>query len=239
MCWSRAPSRRPPTATRTIPYRRSHEPGAVLGAMALVVAKPRPVTVKAIDQVETLFVPRSAFMKLANQYPDLAARAASRIRRDSRGISAPSKSWGRRWDLRRAERSRIQKWAMTGTWSDGLALQPRAGLMISAPVEWAAMSAVDQMWSRRRPWSDGSQSWRAIAPPGVELLVVRDVLAHQIDPAVIAAEQRVERLGLDRRVADDVEQLLVAPDVVLVRGDVEIAADQLAVGGNAARRTRS
>ena len=62
-----------------------HTEGAVLGAMALVVAKPRPVTVKAIDAVETLFVPRSAFMKLAQQYPDLAARAAARIRRDLSG----------------------------------------------------------------------------------------------------------------------------------------------------------
>lgn len=62
-----------------------HNEGAVLGAMALVVAKPRPVTVKAIDAVETLFVPRSAFMKLANQSPDLAARAAARIRRDLTG----------------------------------------------------------------------------------------------------------------------------------------------------------
>lgn len=54
--------------------------GALLGAMALVVAKPRPVTVKAVDNVETLFVPRTAFMKLANQEPALAARAADRIR---------------------------------------------------------------------------------------------------------------------------------------------------------------
>lgn len=54
--------------------------GAVLGAMSLIVAKPRPVTVKAVDQVETLFVPRAAFMKLCNQSPDLAARAAERIR---------------------------------------------------------------------------------------------------------------------------------------------------------------
>jgi CRP-like cAMP-binding protein len=54
--------------------------GALLGAMSLVVAKPRPVTVKAVDNVETLFVPRSAFMKLANQAPDLAKRAAERIR---------------------------------------------------------------------------------------------------------------------------------------------------------------
>jgi CRP-like cAMP-binding protein len=54
--------------------------GALLGAMSLVVAKPRPVTVKAVDNVETLFVPRSAFMKLANQAPDMAKRAAERIR---------------------------------------------------------------------------------------------------------------------------------------------------------------
>ena len=59
--------------------------GAVLGAMSLVVAKPRPVTVKAVDNVETLFVPRSAFMKLANQAPDLAQRAADRIRRELTG----------------------------------------------------------------------------------------------------------------------------------------------------------
>lgn len=62
-----------------------HESGSVLGAMALVVAKSRPVTLKAIDSVETLFVPRAAFMKLAQQNPDLAARAADRIRRDLSG----------------------------------------------------------------------------------------------------------------------------------------------------------
>ena len=59
--------------------------GALLGAMSLVVAKPRPVTVKAIDNVETLFVPRSAFMKLANQTPDLAAKVADRIRQELTG----------------------------------------------------------------------------------------------------------------------------------------------------------
>ena len=59
--------------------------GATLGAMSLVVAKPRPVTVKAVDNVETLFVPRSAFIKLCNQAPDLAARAAERIRRELSG----------------------------------------------------------------------------------------------------------------------------------------------------------
>ncbi len=60
-------------------------PGAVLGIMSLMVAKPRPVTVKAVDSVETLFVPRSAFMKLCQQTPALAARAAERIRKDLAG----------------------------------------------------------------------------------------------------------------------------------------------------------
>jgi CRP-like cAMP-binding protein len=62
-----------------------HEQGALLGAMSLVVARPRPVTVKAVDTVETLFVPRTAFLKLANQYPALAARAAERIRAELLG----------------------------------------------------------------------------------------------------------------------------------------------------------
>ena len=50
--------------------------------MSLIIAKPRPVTVKAVDAVEMLFVPRSAFMKLCQQAPDLAGRAAERIRKE-------------------------------------------------------------------------------------------------------------------------------------------------------------
>jgi CRP-like cAMP-binding protein len=58
------------------------QPGAVISAVSLVVERPRRVTVRAIGIVETLLVPRHAFMKLATQSPDLAARAAGRIRRD-------------------------------------------------------------------------------------------------------------------------------------------------------------
>ena len=66
--------------------------GTVLGAMSLVVAKPRPVTIKAVDNVETLFVPRTAFLKLANQAPELARRAAERIRGELMGyLSAVEK----------------------------------------------------------------------------------------------------------------------------------------------------
>ena len=56
--------------------------GAVISVVSLVLGRPRHVTVRAISIVETLLIPRSAFMKLANQSPALAARAATRIRRD-------------------------------------------------------------------------------------------------------------------------------------------------------------
>lgn len=68
------------------PPRTVSESGVVLAAMSLFVAKPRPVAVKAVDSVETLFVPRSAFMKLAKQFPDMAQRAAQRIEQDVRGF---------------------------------------------------------------------------------------------------------------------------------------------------------
>jgi CRP-like cAMP-binding protein len=61
------------------------QPGALFGAVSLVIGKPRPITIKAVDQVETLLIPRSAFMKLCNQFPDLAARTAERIRSDLSG----------------------------------------------------------------------------------------------------------------------------------------------------------
>ena len=63
------------------PYAVEHV-GAVISAMALILSKPRPLTVVAETGVETLFVPRNAFMKLAKQSPDLARRAAERIQRD-------------------------------------------------------------------------------------------------------------------------------------------------------------
>ena len=58
------------------------QPGAVLSTLSLVIGRPRDVTVSAISIVETLLVPRTAFLKLANQSPDLALRAAGRIRQE-------------------------------------------------------------------------------------------------------------------------------------------------------------
>ena len=66
------------------PYAIS-EPGSVVSAMALILGKPRPVTITAVTDSRALFVPRSAFLKLANQAPDLAKRAADRIRTDLMG----------------------------------------------------------------------------------------------------------------------------------------------------------
>ncbi len=62
------------------------QPGAVIDTMALMVGKPRHVTVTAVTSVETLLVPRSSFLKLASQSPEFAQRAADRIRRDLVGF---------------------------------------------------------------------------------------------------------------------------------------------------------
>jgi CRP-like cAMP-binding protein len=62
------------------------ERGAVISTMALIVARPREVTIRAVGAVETLFVPRTAFLKLANQSPGLARHAAAHIRRELVGF---------------------------------------------------------------------------------------------------------------------------------------------------------
>jgi CRP-like cAMP-binding protein len=59
-----------------------NEPGSVISPTALIIDKPRPVTFTAVTECELLFVPRSAFLKLARQNPELARRAAERIQQD-------------------------------------------------------------------------------------------------------------------------------------------------------------
>ncbi|SEQ23373.1 Cyclic nucleotide-binding domain-containing protein [Devosia sp. YR412] len=63
------------------PYAIS-EPGSVVSAMALILSKPRPLTITAVTDCETLFVPRSAFLKLVQQSPELAQRAVARVERE-------------------------------------------------------------------------------------------------------------------------------------------------------------
>ena len=63
------------------PYAIS-EPGSVVSAMALILSKPRPVTISAVTDSETLFIPRHAFLKLVQQSPELAQRAVERVQRD-------------------------------------------------------------------------------------------------------------------------------------------------------------
>lgn len=63
------------------PYLLS-EPGSVVSAMALILPKPRLITITAVTDCQTLFVPRYAFMKLVQQSPELAQRAIARIQAD-------------------------------------------------------------------------------------------------------------------------------------------------------------
>ncbi len=80
----------------------------------------------------------------------------------------------------------------------------------------------------------GAEVLGAIAPPGEQLLRIRDRRAHQVGEA-----QRGVQVGhglhLDRGVADDPRHLAMAPDVELARGHVEVARDQDRVGRVARR----
>ncbi len=58
------------------------QPGAVIGELALIAKHPRRATVKAVTAVELLLVPRVAFSKLIQQYPEIAQKAAAKVRQD-------------------------------------------------------------------------------------------------------------------------------------------------------------
>src|SRR5579863_3249427 len=72
---------------------------------------------------------------------------------------------------------------------------------------------------------------RAVAPPSIELLRFRYELSQRVDP-VSRLLGSGQLLDLDWRVANDREQRLVAPYVVLERRDVEIADQDSALRGN-------
>ena len=65
---------------------------------------------------------------------------------------------------------------------------------------------------------------RTVAPPGEAALGRGHEPAADVDPAVRLL-QPGQRLDLDRRMADDLEQGLVAPHVAFERRDVEVADD--------------
>jgi len=56
------------------------EQGTTFGELALIVNKPRPATVTALQNSELVFVPRSHFKRLIENYPDLATKVADRIK---------------------------------------------------------------------------------------------------------------------------------------------------------------
>ena len=110
----------------------------------------------------------------------------------------------------------------SGTWSDGRVQLRQGSWTMCAHGQRRRRPPVAHIWSSRRPRSFSGPVGRAVAPPGVEPLRRRMEMAAEIDP-VVARLEPGQRLDLDRRVADDVEQLLVAPDVAFERRDVEVA----------------
>ena len=62
---------------------------------------------------------------------------------------------------------------------------------------------------------------RAIAPPRIKFFLPRRELAQSIDPAALA-QYELELVRFYRCMADDLQQGLVAPDIVLIGRDIEI-----------------
>ncbi len=64
-------------------------PGTVMGQLALITRHPRRATIVCVSTAELLLVPRSAFSKLMEQFPDVARRAVELIRNDIGAYVAP------------------------------------------------------------------------------------------------------------------------------------------------------
>lgn len=58
------------------------QPGTVISELALIAEHPRRTSVICETNVELLAVPRSAFGKLMEEFPDIASRAVDLIRND-------------------------------------------------------------------------------------------------------------------------------------------------------------
>jgi len=79
---------------------RLDEPGTVLGELGLVLERPRRSSMKAESDVQGLFVPRSAFVKLMRQYPDMAERAAAHVALELDEFLGTMSAFGQRDGLR-------------------------------------------------------------------------------------------------------------------------------------------
>ena len=112
----------------------------------------------------------------------------------------------------------------SGTWSDGRS-HDRHGSSTRCVRRLRREAGRGPHMVEPPPAIVGGPVLRPIAPPGEQALGRGDEAAAEIDP-VVRRLQPPKRLDLDRRMADDVEQRLVAPHVAFQRRDVEVADDQ-------------
>ena len=213
--------------------------------------RPRP----RVEPSTVMRIPRSLFLKMLEGYPGRRACACAtrswraRARQCDCARDDPASVRGDRSiiepDAGAAALNRVRRQtssvAVTGTWSDGRS-QPRASLRdlrcrrarsrerLRRPRCGRAGGPCRRLPSRAR---DSSTRCRASPAPA------RSMRATSIQPPAFCA--RGELLAFDRRVRDDVQHLLVAPDVVLERRDVEIADQDGALGRApaACRRSRA
>src|ERR1044072_2339216 len=154
--------------------------------------------------------------------PSAARHRRFRPRAAPAGRASPaSRGAARRWrGPRRGDRSKVE---LGDDRHMVRRLEPRA-----APLAYAVRPRLGGDGRARPHMVEPSAAVRgfpvpgAVAPPGEAALRRGDEAAAEIDPAVRRL-QPGERLDLDRRVADDVGPMLVAPNVPLATGGCEIA----------------
>ena len=140
--------------------------------------------------------PRASSCGVASEFPEfgaavfgaLARKLDGAMRRSGRGRASCS----RRRAFRRACGALMQREARHDRHVVGR-LRSSRGLPSGSSIslQAGARPGVDQIWSSRRPRSAASQSFAPVAPPCVELLVGRHVLAHEVHPfaRLLDAEQ--------------------------------------------------
>ena len=237
-------------------------PGAMLGELALIADTTRLTSARAETDTDFLRLNRKLFRRILEEYPELAFMLHERIVDELQAMVQRIESW-RRASGRKAQNAfePVHSDAIGGSISVSTVPMPFHGLfeieagdhrhVVGRPAPSRARRAGPRFRSAARKGLPTTRCGRAggrgrTAPsraPGSSTTCrasgrpgrpVRIRSTHSPCRA-----HRLEAFRLDRRVADHVEQLLVRPDVVLERRDVEIAdQDGGAAAPHSARTAR-
>ena len=197
-------------------------PGALIGELALLTDMVSPATAIAKEPTVLIRISRNLFKKMLEGYPASAKKLhdimAGRLDDWTRELDSVKNSLEKGAISAHLHFNRRRHRHMVGG-PRGAAIilgdrdgRHAVGERVRCPDVVEPAAAVGIAPVVHRP----------ITPPRVELFRLRREHAHGVDPAAGIA-RGVELFAFDRRMRDHLQHLLVAPDVVLERRDVEVA----------------